>query len=590
MRSALPSIGALVVGLGLLALSFSLRPALAAPGDLDSSFGMGGFAETAIGSAASARAMALQTDGRIVLAGSAYPGGIALARYTPDGRLDPTFGGGGLVTGPEGTVLAVAIQQDGRIVTAGRNNDTDYVMSLTRYLPNGAIDSTFGSGGIVAGPPGDANAIAIQADGKIVVAGGSPDPDTGSTSEFTLLRFLSGGAPDPDFGSKGAVRTQIGSSSAARGLALQPDGKIVAGGWGGVNELRMAIARYERDGDLDPTFGSDGVATDPVAGRSAAVTRIALDAQGRIVAAGYTGLRMAVARYEPDGRVDRTFGTNGAATLGSGGLQGAGGVALQSDGRIVLVGYGANVFAVVRYLGDGTLDSTFGESGISRSAIGVRSGAEAVAIQPDGRILAAGSASYEGGTYFALARYRVSSPTAIHALREVVSYGARVGIAGTARPPEAGRPVEVFARGCYSASDHRIGVASERSSGDWSAHAKPRSRTAYRARIAGDRSEAVTVQVRPRISVRSARGRVQARVLFGRSLSGEMVALQRFRPAPGRWLDVRLRELARVGKTRRGIISAATFHAQRNGRVRVILRQPNPYACFADAISRAVRG
>ena len=83
---------------------------------------------------------------------------------------------------------------------------------------------------------------------------------------------------------------------------------------------------------------------------------------------------------------------------------------------------------------------------------------------------------------------------------------------------------------------------------------------------------------------------MQARVLFGHSLAGEAVALQRFRPASGGWFDVQLRELARVGKTPSGIISAATFQAQRNGRVRVILRQPNPYACFADAISRAVRG
>ena len=252
-------LGASVVAAMLLFLG----SAAAAPGDLDPTFGTGGVVETAIGSAASARAMVLQPDGKIVLAEQCVPGRDSrVARYSPDGRLDPTFGTGGFVTGPEGTALAVAIQPDGRIVTAGRNNNTDYVMTVTRYLPNGNIDSAFGSGGVAARfLPGDANAVAIQADGKILVAGGSPDPNMGSSNEFTLIRFLSGGTPDPDFGSNGVVRTRVGSSDTAWGLALQANGKIVAGGSGGVDELRMAIARYEPNGELDPTFGANGVVT-----------------------------------------------------------------------------------------------------------------------------------------------------------------------------------------------------------------------------------------------------------------------------------------------------------------------------------------
>ena len=564
-----------------------LGSAAAAPGDLDPTFGTGGVVETAIGSAASARAMVLQPDGKIVLAGSAYPGGIAVARYSPEGKLDPTFGTSASMTGPEETQLAVAIQPDGRIVTAGRNNNTDYVMTVTRYLPNGNIDSAFGSGGVATGPTGDANAVAIQADGKILVAGGSPDPNMGSSNEFTLIRFLSGGTPDPDFGSNGVVRTRVGSSDTAWGLALQANGRIVAGGSGGVDELRMAIARYEPNGELDPTFGANGVVTDPVAGQYAAATSIALDTAGRVVAAGFADQKVAVARYRADGSVDRTFGANGSTTVGSGGLDEAEAIALQPDGRIVVTGLGANAFAVMRLGADGGLDSTFGDDGISRKALGVFSGASAVAVQPDGPILAAGYVSHASETNFVLARYRVTSPTAIHAEPVVVPYGRRITVAGNATQAEPGVSVELWAKGCYAVSERRSSVTTQRMDGSWNARATPRSRTVYRSRIGGDRSGAVIVQVRPRVSIARTSGRVRVRVLFGHELSGEVVALQRFES--GQWLDVEPRVLTRFGRTRNGVVSSANFRPRRRGRYRALLRQPNPYACFADAASRAIR-
>ena len=564
-----------------------LGSAAAAPGDLDPTFGADGVVETAIGSAAIARAMALQPDGKIVLAGIAYPGGIALARYRPDGRLDPTFGTGGLVTGPDGVVLAVAIQPDGRIVTAGRNNDTDYAMTVTRYLPNGSIDSAFGSGGVAAGPTGDANAVAIQADGKIVVAGDSPDPNMESSNEFTLIRFLSGGTPDPDFGSNGVVLTRVGSSSTASGIALQPDGNIVAGGSGVVGELRMAMARYQPNGHLDPTFGASGVVTDPVAGRFAAATSITLDTAGRVVAAGYADGKVAVARYRTDGSVDRTFGANGSTTVGSGGLEEADAIALQPDGRIVVTGGGANVFALLRFGADGALDSTFGDDGISRKALGVFSGASAVAVEPDGPILAAGYASHANETNFVVARYRVTSPTAIHAEPVVVPYGRRITVAGNATQAEPGTSVELWAKGCYAISERRSSVTTQRADGSWNTRATPRSRTVYRSRIGGDRSEAVIVHVRPRLSIARTSGGVRVRVLFGHELSGEVVVLQRF--GRGQWIDLAQRVLTQLGRTRDGVVSGANFRPPRRGRYRALLRQPNPYVCFADAVSRAIR-
>ena len=222
--------------------------------------------------------------------------------------------------------------------------------------------------------------------------------------------------------------------------------------------------------------------------------------------------------------------------MGSGGLDEAEAIALQPDGRIVVTGLGANAFAVMRLGADGGLDSTFGDDGISRKALGVFSGASAVAVQPDGPILAAGYVSHASETNFVLARYRHTSPTAIHAEPVVVPYGRRITVAGNATQAEPGVSVELWAKGCYAVSERRSSVTTQRMDGSWNARATPRSRTVYRSRIGGDRSGAVIVQVRPRVSIARTSGRVRVRVLFGGELSGEVVALQRFES--GQWLDV----------------------------------------------------
>ena len=551
-----------------------LKPAHAAPGDLDPSFGTGGIVETAIGSAASARSMALQSDGRIVVAGWSYPEGSFVARYLPNGTLDSSFGSGGFVTGPDAWSPMVALQLDGKILVTASET-----FSVRRYLPNGSLDLGFGTGGTASGPTGYSEAVTVQPDGKILLLGRSSQQPG-----ITVVRFLAGGTLDPAFGSSGVVQTLIDGAS-ANDIALQPDGKIVVGGSLSFGDRRFALARYEQGGDLDPTFGSGGFVSEPVGGRSAGAQAIALDAFGRVVAAGNADGRVAVARYEPDGSVDRSFGTNGAATVGTGGLGSAEGLALQPDGRIVVTGTGANVFALLRFSPDGSLDPTFGDEGISRKALGVYAGVGALAIQPSGQIVGAGFVARESETHVALARYRVSSPTAIHAEPRVVRYGSRVTVAGTAAQGQAGSSVEIVARDCYAFSDHRAALTTQRTGGNWSAAVTPRSRTAYRARLAGDRSEAVTVQVRPRLSLQNRKG-VTVRVLFGHSLSGESVVLQRGRS--GAWIDVRQSELTRLGRARDGVVSGATFRAPPNGRLRAMLRQPNPYACYATAVSRTV--
>src|SRR4029453_6957179 len=145
------------------------------PGDLDVSCGSRGIAEAEIASAAVAEGMALQPDGKIVLAGYSYPFGVALARFMPDGQLDGSFGSGGTVGGPDAAPLAVASQADGKLVGSAWTGDG--LMSGNRYRADGSMDSAFGSGGIASGPQGDPRAIAVQTDAKIVVAGTSVGPD-----------------------------------------------------------------------------------------------------------------------------------------------------------------------------------------------------------------------------------------------------------------------------------------------------------------------------------------------------------------------------------------------------------------------------
>jgi uncharacterized delta-60 repeat protein len=556
-----------------------LGPAAAAPGDLDPTFGTGGAAEATQGLGA---VMTLQPDGKILVAGYTFPWELSVARYTPDGRLDRSFGSGGVAVGPSGRAIGLAIQPDGKIVATGYV--ADGTMSVVRFTGAGSLDASFGSGGVVTGPPGDGFGIAVQADRKIVVVGTSGDPFS-SLAAITVLRFQPDGAPDAGFGSDGVVRTPLGMGSAGRDVALQPDGKIVAAGSSDV----MTLVRYETDGRLDLTFGSGGVAKMTAAGAFSSAESVVLDPGGRLVAAGGSAFGMAVARFLSDGRPDPSFGSRGATTAHSGGLGVATDVALQDDGRIVVAASGSNLVGLARVLPDGNLDSDFGEEGISQVALGSWSSASAVAVEPDGRILAAGSSSSETETHFLLARFRVTSPTTIAAAPFVVPYGTELRLAGTAADPQQGAAVQILARGCHAHANTRPSATRQLANGSWATGVTPRARTGYRAEIFGERSVAVTVQVRPRVTIRRlTRSRVRARVLFGSGLTGEVMTLQRFQRATG-WSDLRTGELRRTGRTRDGFVSTATFKAGRQGgQLRALLRQPNSDACYADAFSRPI--
>ena len=279
----------------------------------------------------------------------------------------------------------------------------------------GDLDPGFGTGGKVvtdfAGLRDTANAVTVQANGRIVAAGRTDTSDTNALGDWALARYRANGTLDPGFGSGGKVHlgdfTGTDADDAVNALAIQPsNGRIVAGGFGGSD---WALARFRHDGTLDPSFGTGGKVTGPPAGQ---VRGLAVQADGKLVAAGNAGSDWAVARYNPNGTPDTTFGTGGVVTTGFGDLFAeAHAVAIQGDGKIVAAGHtGSAAFALARYNADGTLDAGFGTGGTVTTAFGgFFNEADALVIQGDGKLVAAGSnlASPEGSLHstFALARY-----------------------------------------------------------------------------------------------------------------------------------------------------------------------------------------
>jgi uncharacterized delta-60 repeat protein len=236
--------------------------------------------------------MAIQSDGRILVVGSAgEPPRFAIARYLPSGPLDPTFGSGGKLVFTArgwGVARAVALQPNGRIVVAGYHS---WGTLLVRLLPDGRRDYSFGHKGVVARSAMTSFplAVAIRRDGRIVVGG---DDDI---FRFGVARYTRHGDLDPTFGNDGFVSTDVGDGEqAVESLVLQPGGKIVAVGYAGPHEFsdpypfRFALVRYRAHGGLDRTFGGDGIVITHFNGGGMA-TGADQDAGGRIVAVGGGG-------------------------------------------------------------------------------------------------------------------------------------------------------------------------------------------------------------------------------------------------------------------------------------------------------------
>jgi uncharacterized delta-60 repeat protein len=418
--------------------------ALAATGDLDTTFGVGGKTVTDFGFGGYdyATATAVQSDGKIVVAGRAGGGSgdFGVARYNADGTLDTTFSGDGTqatdfgssdASGNGDAAAGVAIQSDGKILVAGTAyaSDGDSDFAVVRYNADGSLDASFSGDGRqttdIADSVDGAAGLAIQSDGKIVVAGSAYWPDE-NDSDIAVVRYAANGTPDASFSGDGKQTTDVfdeedpdfWDNDWASGVAVQSDGKIVVVGSGGrpVDEIdsepELAVVRYDSDGTPDDGFSGDGIQTADL-GFSSYGYDVAVQPDGGVVVAGETytesgGYDLALVRYTGAGVLDSAFSGDGKVVVNLGGeADSVGGLALQGDGKIV-VGGGAydeeNGYrlAVARFGSDGTPDSGFSGDGKQVTDVGA-GGAAAVALQADGKIVAAGSGN--AWRDFAVVRY-----------------------------------------------------------------------------------------------------------------------------------------------------------------------------------------
>ena len=345
---------------------------------------------------------------------------LSFTVYAQPGSLDATFGIGGKVNNAIGNSFckgnAVALQKDGKIIVAGASVNN---FALVRYNSDGTFDTTFGFNGIVStdfeSGIDEAFSIAIQGDGKIVVAGNTSKHGY----DFATAKYNNDGTLDSTFGSGGKVVTDFGNSQdLAYSVIVQSDDKILVAGssLSSSNYIQWssALVRYNSNGSLDNTFGTNGKVTSSFLNNSDGGSAT-IQADGKILIVGmvYSNATMrdfAMIRYNSDGTLDGTFGNNGfVITDFAGYSETANSVTIQSDGKVVLAGWTTNsnnsYYALARYQSNGNLDTKFGTGGKVTTDFGSYSQGNSVAIQSDGKILLAGISNNGTDKDFAIVRY-----------------------------------------------------------------------------------------------------------------------------------------------------------------------------------------
>lgn len=404
--------------LAFATLAFSM--ALASSGDLDQSFGGDGkIINDFFGLTDVARNVIIDSNNKILISGGATKKSLndhfAMARYNDDGSLDLSFGKKGKVTTGkvadnkylDGGIEGIGLQSDGKIIACGRAAFASASgLVLARYNNDGSLDTSFGEGAFVLTPDlSETNhplAMVIDSDDKIIVIA-SAFEKRGNNASFAVFRFNPDGSNDETFGEKGRVSTRVSpGANVPRAVKIDRNNKIVVGGFSGQN--KWVVVRYNPNGSLDNTFGNNGIASilfieDGVDTLHA----LAIQDDGKIVVGGdvqvgsFAGLRMVdfgLARLTPEGELDLSFNKTGkqitsfvqpaASTLWA--------LAVQPDGKIVAVGDASivNSLGVARYNTDGSLDLSFGEQGQKITPCEKTCHWEGVTIQPDGKIVAAG--------------------------------------------------------------------------------------------------------------------------------------------------------------------------------------------------------
>ncbi len=439
-----------------LVLGYATK-AYAAPGDLDASFdGDGKLTASFSSNFEEATGLVIQSDGRIVVSSS----DSSVVRFESNGTADTDFGTNGRVITSIGIRALppsdLVIQTDGKILVAGiASNGSNWDLALARYNADGSPDDgssndstpgdAFGTNGSVMTDISTshdfATAVALQTDGKIVVAGYS---GTNGNEDIALARYDANGTPDMSFDTDGKLTTDFGTSGVrASDLVIQSDGKIVMAGFvygtGAIGGRDFALARYNTDGSLDTNsdgdpathFDTDGKVTTDFGSANNWINALAIQGT-KIVAAGASNAGnqdFALARYNADGTLDTNsdgdpathFDTDGivATDIASNTDFDSGDeindLVIQTNGKIVVAGTvssrttntdWANDFALARYGGDGALDPLFSADGKLTTDFGSAGDvANALALQSNGRIMAAGKEGDNTDTDFALARY-----------------------------------------------------------------------------------------------------------------------------------------------------------------------------------------
>ncbi|HEX8246941.1 MAG TPA: hypothetical protein VF599_02060 [Pyrinomonadaceae bacterium] len=398
-----------------------------------------------------AYAVAVQPDGKIIVGGHTKapingggytPADSVLIRVNSDGSPDDTFGiddlDGKIVTdfGGDDEIRAISILPDGKILVAGKadtGSDSNFVVA--RYNSDGSLDTAFGNAGKSIADFGnnvdEVRGMRIQGDGKIVAVGNSFD---GTQNDFAVARFNSNGSLDSSFGVSGKIVTNVsGKDDLAGAVALQADGKIVVTGKSistSFPNYDFSAVRYNGDGALDNTFGTGGRVFTPISDFDDGSLAAVIQPDGKIISAGLSSAALnqaaTVIRYDTDGYIDTSFGTNGRVISGTGIIshEAAEAVDQQADGKIVVVGNtyaGAdNNFAVTRYNKDGSLDGSFGTGGKVKTPIrptrtyadllykiNFDSAKDAI-IQPDGKIIVVGQSYNQANEDIALVRYNTN--------------------------------------------------------------------------------------------------------------------------------------------------------------------------------------
>jgi uncharacterized delta-60 repeat protein len=379
------------------------------PGDLDTTFGAGGKKTITFGGEDDANAVLVQPNGRIVVAGG---GGAAattfcVARLRADGKLDTTFGPAGkrrvAFGGEREAVFGAALQPDGKIVLVG---DSDFRVAVARLNANGTPDTTFSTDGkrlFSWGALSRAQAVLVLPNGKLLVAGFS-GPEGGNAQ---LARLKPGGALDTTFGAGGIAKVDYGGDEFAYAIARQANGRIVVAGFSratfpGDETLGAIVTRVRANGELDPDFAGTGKVVLPGVRDARGVL---IQPDRKIVVAGTAdgSQKMTITRLQTNGSPDPTFDGDGTATIDFPAVL-VTGAALQLDGKIVVAGSTNGRFAVARVNPNGSPDATFGIAGKATVDFKVAAFAQAVARAPNGRIVVAGQRTVSDD--FAVARLR----------------------------------------------------------------------------------------------------------------------------------------------------------------------------------------